>query len=363
MAPRPRVLLIGPELILGWTESTARALESLGCTVTTVYYNRSRIRGRIEGLRRFVGRRFGCRMPATPHWLLERYLLWSNKRKAEAMIRAACAFRPDLVLILKGESLTAATLQELKHATGAMLAVWWVDHPLMNAESGHLWREVPRSIPLFDGCFVFDHAYEPLLREAGARMVRFLPCAADPDIFKPQTLTPMDRATYGAAVSLVGIYSERRGRVLSALCQESGLGVWGPGWSQFFAKQASDSGNPFRGETLLPGEACKVYNASSVNLNTHLKQTQRAGLNTRTFEILASGTFELCDYVSEMDALLESGCELAVYRSPEEAADLARYYIKAEDERRRIAEAGHKRVLAEHTYRHRMQTVLSTLSL
>lgn len=278
------------------------------------------------------------------------------------MVQAARAFRPDLVLILKGESFRAEVLQELKAATGAALAVWWVDHPFMNVETRQSWDYVPRCVPFYDHCFVFDHAYESPLREAGARAVCFLPCAADPNLFHPQTLMEAERKTYGAGISLIGVYSTGRERTVAAVSQEPGFGVWGPGWNGYF------SGRPFvglrtvRGEMLVPSEACKVYNASLINLNSHHAQTQRAGLNTRAFEILAAGGFELTDYVPEMESLLEPDREVAVYRSPEEARDRARYFIKAEPERRRISEAGHKRVLAEHTYRHRMITLLDTLS-
>jgi len=361
MRQRPKVLLIGPEVILRWTESTARALETLGCTVKTVYYNRSVVRKQMEGLRHFVSHHLGSRIPPAPHWLLETYWHWSNRCKAATLIRSARAFRPDLVLVLKGESLTALTLQKLKQATGALLAAWWVDHPWMNAESKHQWREVPGCIPLFDACFIFDHAYESLLREAGARTVHFLPCAADTAIFRPQTVSAMDRATYGTAVSLVGVYTEDRAKVVSAMTGEHGLGIWGPGWKPFLNGASQDGSCAFRGERLLPEEACKVYNASLVNLNTHHSQTKRAGLNTRAFEILAAGAVELTDYVPEMETLLEPGRETAVFHSPEEARELSRHYAKADEERRRIAEAGYRRVLAEHTYRHRMQTLLATL--
>src|ERR1043166_3454024 len=100
-------------------------------------------------------------------------------------------------------------------------------------ETGPGGREVPEGIPWVDACFVFDHAYEPLLHEAGARAVQFLPCAADADIFKPQTLSALDRATYEATISLVGVYSQDRGKIIAGMTQESGLGIWGPGWNLF----------------------------------------------------------------------------------------------------------------------------------
>lgn len=215
---------------------------------------------------------------------------------------------------------------------------------------------MPASVPLYDHCFIFDGSYETELRAAGAQAVHFLPCAADSDLYKPFALTTRDRVSYEAAVSLIGVYTESRAAVVSSLCPVPGLGVWGPGWQGWLADRRV--GDAFRGETLTPSEACKVYNASPVNLNTHHHQSRDGGANTRAFEILAAGAFELTDHVPGMEAVLEPGREVAVYRSPEEAADLARYYLKAAEERRRIAEAGHRRVLAEHTYRHCMQTLL-----
>lgn len=357
----PRVLLVGPELVLRWTESTALALDQLGCAVEIVFYNRSPLQNKVRCARRAIAERLGLGSVPMPHWIQRRYAAWLSAKASRAMVQTARAFRPDLVLILKGESFRPEMLRELKEATGVTLAVWWVDHPFMNAETRHPWDHVPACIPLYDHCFVFDHAYEPSLQAAGARAVGFLPCAADPALFTPQTLSRADRETYGAEVSLIGVYSTGRERIVAAVGQEPGFGVWGPGWSGYFSGRPSVGLPPFRGEMLVPSEACKVYNASPINLNSHHAQTQRAGLNTRAFEIPAAGGFELTDYVQDMESLLEPDREVAVYRSPEEARDRARYFLKAEPERRRIAEAGHKRVLAEHTYRHRMQTVLDAL--
>lgn len=357
-----RVLVVGPELIWSWTESTARALEGLGCSVAMMYYNQSRMRRRIWGVRHLIGERFGWQMPNVPLWLQEKYLLCSNLRKAQAMLRRARAFRPDLILILKGESLKAGLLAKMKEVTRATLAVWWMDHPLMNAESGHRWREVPRCLPMFDACFVFDHTYESALCEAGARTVQFLPCTVDPDLFVPQKLTPADQVAYGASISFVGSYYESRGHLLSALGEDSGVRVWGSGWERFVAAKSNGIDKQFGEEASFPSETCKIYNASLMNLNSHHPQSRLAGLNCRAFEIPAAGGFQLTDYVPGMEALLEPNREVAVYRSPEEAADLARYYIKADEERQRIAAAGHKRVLAEHTYRHRMKTLLDVVA-
>lgn len=354
-------MLVGPQLILRWTESTAQALESLGCRVQVAFYNQSGLRQGIKGLRRLAFKWGGFTLPAIPQPILYRYGSWQVARFGRVLVEEAAAFRPDLILILKGESLRANLLRQFKELTGATIAVWWVDHPFMNVETQRPWAEVPASVPLYDACFIFDRSYEADLRAVGARHVHLLPCAADSNLFRPLQLTDIERTIYGTAVSLIGVYTESRANVVKAFRGMPGLGIWGPRWKGFLAgdKRSLDA---FRAEELQPSDACKVYNSSQVNLNTHHQQSRAGGLNTRAFEIPAAGGFELTDHVAGMEALLEPGREVAVYQSPEEAVDLARYYMKAEDQRRHIAEAGHKRVLAEHTYRHRMETLLDVVA-
>ena len=49
------------------------------------------------------------------------------------------------------------------------------------------------------------------------------------------------------------------------------------------------------------------------------------------------------------------------YREPEEVPDLLKHYLARPDARARIAEAARKRVLAEHTYAHRLQTLAARM--
>lgn len=118
----------------------------------------------------------------------------------------------------------------------------------MNAETRRPWSEMPASVPLYDHCFIFDQSYETELRAAGAQAVHFLPCAADPDLYKPFALTTRDRVSYEAAVSLIGVYAESRAAVVSSLARcrvwesggRAGRGGWPTGGSEmrFVAKRS-----------------------------------------------------------------------------------------------------------------------------
>jgi len=357
----PRILLAGPEWVAGWTESTARALGQLGCTVEVFYYIRTGVTRQVQLGRKWLATLLGREKKVTSPWIRKLYWRWTGVRAGSSLIVAAREFSPDVVLVLKGEILKPRTLALLRQGTGASLAAWWVDDPFaMERQDG--WRNAVTCLPLYDHVFVFDKQYFSPLKKRGVKRLTFLPCAADPEFYRPQDIADSERGAYAATVSLVGMYYENRGRVVEQLLDEPGLRVWGTGWEWFFNNRLGKAGRTrVGGDVLRPDEVSKVYSSSVVNLNTHHPQSQNGGLNSRAFEIPAAGAFQLTDYVNGMEELLEPGREVAVYMTPQQVPELVRRYINDPDSRNRTARAGYERVLAQHTYRHRMATILSSL--
>jgi len=109
----------------------------------------------------------------------------------------------------------------------------------------------------------------------------------------------------------------------------------------------------FMGTVDYGEKLSQVYEQSAINLNATSLQMQTA-VNQRVFDVPASGGFILTD--AQEDALLhfEHGKELVTYQSPEELKDKVDYYLNNETCRLKIIEAGHRRVLASHTYKHRL---------
>ena len=98
------------------------------------------------------------------------------------------------------------------------------------------------------------------------------------------------------------------------------------------------------------------YGCSDLNFNCTSKQMKGA-VNQRIFDIPAAGGFVLTDWRPQMERLFEPD-EMAVYHEPEEIADLTRHFLSHPDQRRALVPAGRRRVLACHTWRHRLQTLL-----
>ena len=61
--------------------------------------------------------------------------------------------------------------------------------------------------------------------------------------------------------------------------------------------------------------------------------------------------------VKQMEHLFDPGREIICYHSPEEATALARRYLEDPAARATVVRMARKRILAEHTYEHRLNVL------
>lgn len=103
------------------------------------------------------------------------------------------------------------------------------------------------------------------------------------------------------------------------------------------------------------------YQATPVNLNTTSVQMASA-VNQRVFDCPASGGFLLTDAQASLRGLFDVEREVAIYHSLEECAELLQQYLAAPVLRREMVQRARARILAEHTYRHRMDAMRAIIS-
>ena len=137
------------------------------------------------------------------------------------------------------------------------------------------------------------------------------------------------------------------------------IGLWGSGWEAAQELHELPAGS-WRAQHISTANASKVYNLATICPNVHHPQTRFGGLNTRTFEILAAGGFELIDNVPGLQEHFDVGREIVAYSSPAQFRELDAYYITHPTERVAIIERGRARVLRDHTYECRLKTILET---
>lgn len=135
-----------------------------------------------------------------------------------------------------------------------------------------------------------------------------------------------------------------------------GLRLFGDeGWERLL-----DGKVKVEGEIDYRREVPLLYNASKINLNitkTQLKTT----LNQRVFDVSACGGFLLTDYRRDLGEFFNIGEEVIYYKDKDELRGLVEYFLFHEDERMEIAKRARKRVLAEHTFSHRMDKMIEVM--
>lgn len=100
-----------------------------------------------------------------------------------------------------------------------------------------------------------------------------------------------------------------------------------------------------------------VYQQAGTVLNLTSLQMPTA-LNQRCYDVPAAGGFLLTDIQSSLFEQFEVGKELACFESIDDLRQKWDYYYRNPVERNTMIEAGRRRVLADHTYRHRIRKML-----
>lgn len=266
------------------------------------------------------------------------------------------ALKPDLVLAMAQAPLDRAVLDEIG-SHGSVRAMWFVeDHRLFP-----YWREV---IGGYDYFAVIQQG--PFLAEAqtmcpGAAL--YLPMAADPTVHRPLDLTLQEHAEFGAPVSFMGAGYRNRRLAFRPLL-DLGLKIWGSDWAGSGHMLAALQR---RGQRIDTDDSVRIFNASTINLNLHSStyvdgvEPQGDFVNPRTFELAACGAFQLVDHRGLLPALFEPGREVVTFDDASALRGLVQHWLDRPAERRRVVDAARARVLAEHTYTHRMRALIELI--
>lgn len=275
-------------------------------------------------------------------------------------------FEPDLMLHIVGRipNRILKAIKKLKTKT----AIWYLDDP----------QEI--NFTSVNGAF-YDHVYtvEPNC-VAEHKNAKFLPLGCFTHIYKPMEV----EEKYKSDICFIGVPFPRRVEFFDEMAdflKDYNVKIIGGGpnvgraddpWMWKRKLKRLDVLDKFiTDEIIFPEEAAKYYNGAKINLNLHRagtddrfthgnpKNIQPVGISERTFCVAGCGGFQLIDnYRSNLSEQFEIGKEIAVFDSNDDFKKKIEYYLAHEEERKKIAEAGMKRVLADHTYEKRLKKIL-----
>lgn len=162
-----------------------------------------------------------------------------------------------------------------------------------------------------------------------------------------QRLNPRDRRH--TELALVYEATRRARRALAERMVPYGIEVRGDAGWQGIAPSCGGNVGYFDD---LP----RYYRDTAINLNTTSLQMASA-VNQRVFDAPAAGGFLITDAQSDLEHLFDCDREVVRYRSLDELEEQVQRYRTDTDTRRRVVEAASRRVLSQHTLRHRLQTL------
>ena len=276
-------------------------------------------------------------------------------------LRAAVEdFTPDLAFFfLFEEELPAEVLAELRDRSDVITYNWFAD------DHWRFDRFTTRYAPLFNAVSTTDRGSVEKYRAIGIEPIK-TQWAANPRLYPP------NGGALRHEVTFVGqAYGERPSFVRHL--EKAGVPVeaWGPGWPngrlEFEDMVATFSGSRINLNLTASSNDPSVPRLVRGVLNrTYPPALRWVGrgsdqIKGRTFEIPACGGFQLTSAVDDLESYFVPGEEVVVFSSKAEMVDQARRYLADEPARAAIAEAGHRRVLAEHTYEHRFRAILDAL--
>ena len=334
------------------------------------------------------------------------------------LIKKIYEFKPDFILTINHLGLDEdGVLTSLLESLEIPLASWFVDSPNL------IVRSFDRNVSPYVSLFLWDRGYIKDMEDVGFESVTYLPLATDDAVFMPEK-NRRSSAHYQCDVSFVGnsmvvpaleslekipgklaplvenmalLLSSTRmpfDAVLATLDTKD-LGLLDTMSAQerldFEAailwratliyrlsciKALKDFNPRIRGDeawkkllgngyTFGPPlnyykELPAFYNACKINFNATSLQMIGA-LNQRVFDVPACGAFLLTDHQDTIEELFDVGKEIVTYRSREDLPGLVGFYLRNPKEREIIARRGRERILKEHTYRHRLGTIIQNM--
>jgi spore maturation protein CgeB len=263
--------------------------------------------------------------------------------------------RPDFILHTKVE-LPAEIFQELRQFTRVIM---WYPDPVIPE-----W--LPPYVKASDIFFTMSEGLVEEFRKLN-RNVFWLSQAFEPSFFDAKEISSDDKRRLSSDVTFVGNlgskkqYLSRRTALEEVINAGFKLKWWGP---QIPRKLSTiplilgKIGRAYGGKFVWGEEYAKVARLSKIFLAFDSMPHIRKSMSARMYTAVGCGAFYMCQYVAGIEDVLIPGREIVTFRSDDEMIDMIRYYLRRDEERRRISEAGKLRVLTDHTYEVRARQMI-----
>jgi spore maturation protein CgeB len=279
------------------------------------------------------------------------------KRMRGELVTFAAEVKPDVAFFcLFTDQLDVRTIEAVRAVGGCPTINWFADdHWRFESFTRHM-------APAFDLCVTTDADSLPKYRTLPGVHVHLSQWACNRYAYRKTTNELKHDVTF------VGQPHGDRREVATRL-RDAGFALecWGFGWPSGPIEHA---------------EMIDVFSTSRINLNLsnssvptdmgarlrrllhlHPPTPRPPQIKGRNFEVPGCGGFLLTERLPHLERYFELGREVGVYDGVGELIEKIRYWLERPEERQRVADAGYRRVISEHTYDHRFAAIFEELGL
>jgi spore maturation protein CgeB len=170
---------------------------------------------------------------------------------------------------------------------------------------------------------------------------------------------------YGCDVSFIGTYSPKKEKLLAALKEalpSIHLKIWGDQWFRATAPSIKSS---IQGRSITGDLYALAIQCSKINLGILNEQVTGASsgdlITSRTFHIPGSSGFMLHERNEESVQYFKEGEEAGFFDGEKELVEQVSLYLGNDSLRDRVAMAGYKRALADHSLDERAKKIIAKM--
>ncbi|KXG09597.1 Spore protein YkvP [Anoxybacillus sp. P3H1B] len=184
-------------------------------------------------------------------------------------------------------------------------------------------------------------------KKAGITNTFYMPFGIDSRFFIPRE--PV--AKYQSDVSIIGHYRPNRLEIAQSLQDIFQAKIFGRGW-------------PLKSEGPVYGEEWfQAMHSAKMVVNFPKTGAGYTNVKVGVFEAVATGRLLFTEYFDEMRQFFEYDKEIVGYKNKEDLIGKIRYYLDHPDEAEAIARAGQERCAKCHTWKQRLHTFFSEITL
>ncbi len=302
-----------------------------------------------------------------------RHFKWSWMRKLDALkiqlmllaqrgvkvtrVIQSAASRPDLrgadLAIVTNDILMPMEVELIAKKAGCPVTMWFPDAVVNMGRT--MFLNAPYHTVFIKDRFIVHR----LKQDFPSRRFEYLPECCNPAVHRPVQPSPQDIAKFGCDITTAGNCYPNRVAFFEQLSQAGlDIKIWGNLPSIWMNVDSIRS--MLQCEYVTGDEKSKAFGCAKVVLN-NLHPGEIDSLNCRAFEIPACKGVQFVNYRDCIAELFELDKEIVTFKCFGELREKLALYLDSDSRRAELAEASYRRAIAEHTYSHRLVSLVKSV--